>query len=312
MRRVQARPSTTSGIDLPRIDVPALVCATWSDQGLHTRGSFGGFEQIASEQKWLFTHGRPKWDVYYSDEALAWQKDFFDHFLKGEDNGFEARPAVRLEVRESLREYSVRAASDWPLPGTDYTPLYLDAAGEALSLLPPEDAAAARYESETGAAVFSHTFDQDTELSGHMKLRLWVSAEAGEDMDLFVGVEKLDRAGEVVHFCAKTGYVKGPVAMGWLRASQRALDEARSRPWQPVLRRDEARPIAPGEIVPVDVEILPSSTLFRAGETLRLVVQGRDLFEHPALAHGYPVNEGVHAIHTGGAYDSHLLVPVVR
>ena len=105
--------------------------------------------------------------------------------------------------------------------------------------------------------------------------------------------------------------MNGPVAMGWLRVSERALDEDRSTPWQPVLRHDDPRPLTPGEVVSVDVEILPSSTLLRAGESLELVVQGADLFEHPALGHAYSrdVNQGMHTIHAGGDYDSHLLVP---
>ena len=146
-----------------------------------------------------------------------------------------------------------------------------------------------------------------------MKLRLWVSTSEGADMDLFVGVQKLDADGDQVHFYAKTGYTKGPVAMGWLRVSERALDDERSMPWQPVLTHDDPQPLTPDEVVAVDIEILPSSTLFRAGESLRLVVQGRDLFAHPTLAHDYSrdVNVGVHSVHAGGAYDSHLLIPVI-
>jgi len=45
---------------LEQNEAPALVCASWSDQGLHTRGSFEGFSRIASRRKWLFTHGRKK------------------------------------------------------------------------------------------------------------------------------------------------------------------------------------------------------------------------------------------------------------
>ncbi len=310
MRWVQQRPSTTSGIDLPAIKVPALIAATWSDQGLHTRGSFEGYKRIASEQKWIFTHGRAKWDVYYSDEALAYQKDFFDHFLKGEDNGFDERPRVRLEVRVGLREYQVHYADDWPVPGTEYRPLYLDANG-TLAASTPGEAGTNSYHSDYSRAEFSHTFAEDTEITGNMKLKLFVSTDEGDDMDLFVGIRKLNAAGREVTFYAKTGYTKGPVAMGWLRVSQRALDEERSTPWQPVLTHDEKLPVERGSIIPVEIEILPSSALFRAGETLRLVVQGRDLFEHPALAHGYPVNRGNHTIHSGGEYDSHLLVPVV-
>lgn len=312
MRRIQARMMPPSGINLPDIQVPALICATWSDQGLHTRGSFEGFKQISSSQKWLFTHGRQKWETYYSEEALETQLAFFDHFLKGADNGFDARPAVRLEVRESLEAYSVRFVEDWPIPGMEYREMYLDAVSEGLNPTPQTSVATTEYDPSSEAASFTYTFDRDTELSGNMKLRLWVSTDSGDDMDLFVGVEKLDAAGEPVHFYAKTGYTKGPVAMGWLRVSHRELDEGRSTPWQPVLAHERSLEVSPGEIVAVEIEILPSSTLFRAGETLRLVVQGRDLFEHPMLAHARTVNEGLHKIHTGGEYDSHLLIPVVR
>ena len=96
--------------------------------------------------------------------------------------------------------------------------------------------------------------------------------------------------------------------------SERALDPEPSTPWQPWLSHSDPQPLTPNEIVPVEIEILPSSTLFRAGESLRVVVQGQDLFEHPSLAHNHSddVNLGTHSIHTGGQYDSHLLAPVVR
>ena len=164
--------------------------------------------------------------------------------------------------------------------------------------------------SREGGLQFSHVFTEDTEVTGHMKLKLWVSTTEGDDMDLFVAVEKLDRTGEEVHFFGKTGYAEGPVALGWLRVSERTLDAVASTPWQPVLSHDNPSPIAAGEIVPVEIEILPSSTRFLAGETLRLTIQGRDLFEHPALAHAYSANEGTHRIHSGRDHDSHLLLPI--
>jgi predicted acyl esterase len=39
--------------DLSAIEVPALVSASRSDQGLHTRGTLLGFAQFASPDKWL-------------------------------------------------------------------------------------------------------------------------------------------------------------------------------------------------------------------------------------------------------------------
>ena len=104
--------------DLAAIRVPALICGSFSDQGLHSKGCFDAFMRIGSEHKWLFTHGRGKWTVYYEEDALEYQRRFLDCFLKGADNGMLQRPRVRLEVRKTIDEYAVREEADWPLPST--------------------------------------------------------------------------------------------------------------------------------------------------------------------------------------------------
>jgi predicted acyl esterase len=303
----------TIGIDLGQVTAPALICASWSDHGLHTRGSFEAYKRIQSEQKWIFNHGRAKWNVFYGDEAIEYQRRFFDYFLKGEDNGMDEVRPIRLEVRESLRTYRVRYEDEWPIARTEYRELYLDGASGGLGEELPQAEAVADYAPLAESATFTITFDEDTEITGNMKLKLWVSTTEGTDMDLFVGIEKLDANGERVGFQGKAGYAETPAALGWLRVSERALDEARSTPAQPWLSHANPQPIEPDQIVPVEVEILPSSTFFYAGESLQVVVQGQDLFEHPSLAHDHSddVNKGTHSIHTGGEYDSHLLVPVI-
>ena len=311
MKQVQNRPASKSGIDLPKITVPALIAGTWSDQGLHSRGSFEGYKNISSEQKWLYTHGRQKWGVYYSDVALEYQTDFFDFFLKEVDNNFDQRPSVRLEVRETRDTYFVKYVDDWPVPNTEYRSLYLNAETGGLQTSQLSNRAQVSYDPLSESATFSIYIDEDTELSGNMKLKLWVATTEGDDMDLFVAVDKLDRNVNKIDFFAKMSYMHGPVSLGWLRVSQRGLDEERSTPWQPVLAHEESKPIEPNDVIPVEIEILPSSTMFRAGETLRVTVQGRDIVEHASLGHGYPVNQGMHSIHTGGPYDSHLLVPFI-
>ena len=115
--------------ELEKIVVPALICASWSDHGLHSRGGFEVYKRISSEHKWLYNHGRRKWEEYYSDEALAYQKRFFDHFLKGIDNDMVDTPRVRLEVRETKDTYTIRYEDEWPLARTTYTKLFLDADG---------------------------------------------------------------------------------------------------------------------------------------------------------------------------------------
>jgi hypothetical protein len=68
---------------LEQVTVPAYVVASWSDQGLHTRGTFEGFTRIGSARKWLDAHGGKKWGYYYSAEGLRRQQAFFDQFLLG-------------------------------------------------------------------------------------------------------------------------------------------------------------------------------------------------------------------------------------
>ena len=100
---------------LERITIPALICASWTDKGLHTRGSFELFRRISSPEKWLYTHGGLKWDRFYSEDGTAYQKKFFDYYLKGEQNGWPNTPRVRLEVRETRDEYQVRFENEFPL-----------------------------------------------------------------------------------------------------------------------------------------------------------------------------------------------------
>jgi uncharacterized protein len=308
----------TKAADFSRITVPAFVVASWSDQGLHTRGTFEGFKRIASERKWLEAHGRKKWGYYYEAESLKRQEAFFGHFLKDLPTEVSGWPRVRYEVRERAFTGTFKPAGDFPLPGTEYAPLYLDAAAGALRHEAPAEESVAVYDSERagrwrGRVTFDYRFDTETELVGNSKLRCWMSAPDSDDMDLFVAVQKLDAYGDHVGFPYYAVFEEGPVALGWIRASHRDLDEQRSTPWQPVLAHRRELKLSRDEIVPLEIEILPSGTRFAAGETLRLVVQGRDIYRYPRpliqAFHDDSVNQGQHVIHTGGRYDSYLLVP---
>ena len=303
--------------DLEAIEVPAYVVASWSDHGLHTRGTLEAYKRMRSKQKWLEVHGRKKWAYYYDPPRVEKQRQFFDHFLKQPGVAVPAWPKVLIEVRERAHVGTFRAEDEWPIARTELRKLYLDAGQGALLDAPAFSGSEARYEpqADEGRAVFDYVFAADTELTGHMKLHLWVEAVGANDMDLFVGVQKLDRQGEIVPFVFYALMENGPVALGWLRASHRDLDTQRSKPEQPVHTHTREVPLAPGERVPVEIEIWPSSTLFRAGERLRLVVQGQDLMREglpnaPFARHENTRNRGTHVIHTGGAFDSFLLVPV--
>jgi uncharacterized protein len=302
-------------IDLAAIRTPAWVVASWSDHGLHTRGTLEAFKAMASDQKWLTVHGQKKWAHYYQPANQRRREVFFDHFLQGRATSLPAWPRVEIEVREAHGIGQWRAEDEWPLARTVATPLWLGADG-ALQAAAPADDATVAYDATTGRAVFDHRFAEDTELTGHASLRLWVEADGSDDIDLFVALQKLDASGAPVGQTFYAFFEDGPVALGWLRASHRAVDPARSTPLQPVHHHETEERLAPGAIVPVDVEFWPASTRFAAGETLRLVVQGHDVMTEglpnlPFARHEETRNAGRHILHVGGAHPSHLLLPVI-
>jgi predicted acyl esterase len=306
--------------DLSKITVPAFVVASWTDHGLHNRGTLEGFKKIASKEKWLLVHGRKKWWHFYQPENVERQRQFFNRFLKGIDNHVKDWPRVRLEVREEFYVGKSRNENEWPLARTQYTKLFLNASDGKMSKSPFEKEAQVRYNvdditDKTQNAKFEFKFDEKAELTGHMKLKLWVQADGSDDMDLFVAIEKFDRSGYLVPFAFFGNHDDGPVALGWLRVSHRELDEKKSTPYQPFHKHQREIKLKAGEIVPVEIELWPSSTLFERGERLRIVVQGSDIYWYPEEIHtdGHlaTVNKGEHVIYTGGKYDSHLLVPVI-
>jgi predicted acyl esterase len=299
---------------------PAYIVASWTDHGMHTRGTLEGFKKIASEKKWLEVHGRKKWAYYYDLASVRRQQEFFDYFLKGIPTSVTQWPKVRLEVREKFYVGAMKAENEWPIARTQYTKLYLDAKTGSLARGAIAQEASCRYSArgeEQGShrAQFDFAFDEPTELIGHMKLKLWAAAEGADDMDVFVAIQKLDAAGQIVPFAFWAHFDDGPVALGWLRASHRELDAAKSTEYQPVLLHRRELKIEPGAIVPLEIEIWPSGTRWEVGEKLRLVVQGTDIYDYPkptmADRHEDTVNRGHHVIYTGGKHDSHLLVPVV-
>ena len=301
--------------ELERIEVPILACGSFSDQQLHSRGSFRAFERAGSPHRWLYTHRGGKWATYYSEEALAFQSRFFAYFLKSEHNGMLEVPPVRLEVREdrdTIRE--VRFEGKWPLPRTRWMDLHLRADG-GLTDTPASETGAVSFDMRAGHTSFLWDIPEDTEISGPMALRLFVEARQAEDVYLFVGVQKL-HAGRVVPFEGSYGYGFDRVTTGWLKATLRKLDPDRSTPWRPVHTYDEAQPVEPGEVVPVEIALLPSSTFFRGGEKLRLVVQGRWFSPRNPFFGQFPAAYergpwGSCVLHCGAEHDARLRIPII-
>lgn len=294
---------------LEQISLPMLVCASFSDHGLHTTGSFRAFERAGSKHKWVYTHRTGKWDAFYSPEVQLLTRQFMDCFLKGDtSSGFLARAPVRLEVRSSRDVvHAVRDEQTWPLQRT--VPVQLHLGPTQLQREAAATPSVLEHPARGGQTRLRLTFTEDTELTGPMKLKLWVEAAGSDDLVIFVAVGKRDRAGAVVHFFGSVGNREDLVSRGFCRVSRRALDPTRSTALAPVPLGTSEQPLKPGEVVPVEIALEPHSTFFAKGEVLELILASDEIIPSPPYRKYVGCNRGAHRFHVGGQYDAHLLVP---
>ena len=328
--------------DWSKVTVPFLSSANWGGQGLHLRGNIEGYTRAASEKKWLEVHGLEHWTHFYTPYGVDLQKRFFDHFLRGVENGWEEQPAVTLQVRHIdagehgsiAGRFIPRAENSWPLERTEWTRYNLH--GADCTLRPDEPGADAQTEYDAtgpGATFLSPAFNEPTEITGPLAARLYISSST-TDADIFLVVRVFDPTGaEVVFRGAMDAHT--PVAQGWLRASHRRVDARRSQPYRPYHPHTTREPLEPGQIYELDVEIWPTSVVMPAGYRIALTVRGKDYeYEGPVdegdnTAHRYPsrgvgpfvhndpvdrpaeVFGGTVRVHTGGPHESYLLLPVI-
>jgi hypothetical protein len=301
---------------LDQIDVPLLSAGNWGGAGLHLRGNIEGFVRSASPSKWLELHVGTHYESFYLPAYLARQKRFFARFLKGENNGWDDEPRVRLEIRGPERAFE-RSEHEWPLARTQWQKYYLDSA-HMLSLDAPVASARTSYRSlGEGLSFLTEPFAEATEFTGPLMARLWV-ASSTTDLDLFLSLRMFAPDGSEVVFVGASD--TEPVTRGWLRASHRKLDEAMSRPYRPYHAHDEIQKLEPGRAYPVDVEIWPTSIVFPKGYRLALTVQGRD-YEAPGVSgrilHDHETDrprrefDGINTILTGPDHESFLLLPFI-
>lgn len=296
--------------DLKKIRIPTYVCASW--QHFHLAGSIETFMKVRTTKKWLRTHREQEWPDLYNPNNIEDLRRFFDRYLKEIHNGWEMTPKVRLEVMDAYDyDYqSNRPEKEFPLARTQYKKLYLDAGNNSLSQEPLTVESKTSYDSEKGLVNFDFTFNEDTELTGFMKLHMWVEADGHDDMDLFVNIQKLDTKGNWL----PTSILGEPHPGSWgkLRVSHRALDEKQSKDFLPVLSHTKEEKLKPGEIVPVDIGIVPISRIWHKGQQLRIQLSGHYIREGWFEPLTWETdNHGNHIVHTGGKYDSYLQVPVI-
>ncbi|KAG4270386.1 hypothetical protein FPRO04_11545 [Fusarium proliferatum] len=275
------------------------------------------------------------------------KSQFFDFYCKPEivkDTNWEfSTPRVRLSLLgfeadgSSATTVIERPEQNYPLTRQKLRTLYLDGTTGNLVDLRPDQESIKSYEGRSlrDGLTFTTTFDVATELAGYPKAVLHMSCTDHDDFDVGVQIRKTDNKGrQLSHLnypCpvhieevpdVNTAKTLGP--QGFLRASHHVslngdggpvVSDDVSRETDVLYSHRVRQPISPGAIVRLEIPIWPIGMVFAAGEGIALNVSGHDMClpetDLCRLREPEDQNVGRHYVHTGGKYDSHLVIPVI-
>lgn len=225
---------------------------------------------------------------------------FFDHWLKGIDNGVMRERPVLIQVKHAQEGVEWRALDRWPSDAkrsryylspeaapvnpairggprpwfdgrlTEQPPA-TKAKGVTLTGLPPVAPFIVYGYTVAGVEAYSANYTLPAqvlgrEIVGRPTARIWIESPA-QDADVYVYLEAIHRRGgaEVI-------------ASSALRASHRKTGPAPydtgGVPWQ-THRRADAQPLKPGEPVALDIAFSATAYALQPGDMLRLSVTSR-------------------------------------
>ncbi|MDR1069774.1 MAG: CocE/NonD family hydrolase [Gracilibacteraceae bacterium] len=273
-----------------------------------------------ADRPWHSMHG----------EILRW----YDYWLKGIDTGVLDEPKVKYWV---MGENKWRAGEDWPLPETVWTKYYLNTwerlraepfRPHSLDSCDEPDAFVQMSPTLTNRVerlrYLSDPLPEDTLVVGPVVLKLFASLD--QDDTAWIVILK-DVGPDVSVQTAREGETERPavpereLTRGWLKASLRATDPERSKPWKPFhwLTKEKEEKIVPGEIVEYDIEIIATSNMFKQGHRICLEITCADQTTGVAgltnveyiANHIANTRTTLHKIYRSEKYPSHLLLPVI-
>ncbi|HSW11612.1 MAG TPA: CocE/NonD family hydrolase [Solimonas sp.] len=329
-----------------RIRVPVLLLGGWRD-GLSQRGApemYHALAQRSGVETRLYmdpcTHKgcgapfAPTTNPPDRDDLQATMFEFLAKYLL--DAPTPARSAVRAYVQGSNRYIQ---DSQWPPRATRYQRLYL--ADGALSATRPEAETSAAYFSNPLAGL-SMTFDQYGTVAASPYIPLDQRLETAQGITYRTAVleQPLILVGPaVLSLVAKstasdTDWIvkladvhpdgtEAIITNGYLRASHRELDTARSREGVPYHTHVNPTPIEPGAFLPYEVEVWPTAYELAAGHRLQVRIVSYDVPTHaPASIHLdladplatqlTPMLPAINTLREGGATPSSILLPVYQ
>ncbi|MEK9280930.1 MULTISPECIES: CocE/NonD family hydrolase [unclassified Bradyrhizobium] len=302
---------------------------------MHWQGAQHYFQNCNAPKKLIFTgpaHVERPFHSYH-DEIIRW----FDHWLKGKQTGIMDEPAVKYWVMGANKW---RTGADWPLPETQWKKMFLSGWERLTEEAPEPSSHTSNADNEPDSFVqmpltktrkiqklryMTDPLPEDLLVAGPISLTLYAAID--DDDTNWIVVLK-DVGPDVSVVTAREGERDVPTDLkereltrGWLKASYRALDEARSKPWAPFhkLTREARKPVVPGEINEYKIEILSTANQFNKGHRICLEIMSMDVptgvcamtnVEY-APYHICRSKTVVHKVYHTADHPSHLLLPII-
>ncbi len=329
------------------ITVPALNFGGWYD--LFLGGTLANYQAMKSRTAQKLVIG--PWVHGYNGGVFA-ERNFglmahdgvadvttdqirwFDHWLKGDDNGVDTEAPVKLFIM-GLDQW--REEQDWPLPDTQWHKYYLDSDGQATA-----DGGKLSSDMPTRAALDSYVYDPSdpvptvggaTFLPG-----LFVAANAGP-RDQQVVESRSDVLCYTSAVLEQELEVTGPVTLVlYVRSSAPDTDftgklvdvypDGRAMILTDGILRaryrdgfDKPKSLTPGEIYCIEVDLVATANVFAAGHRIRLEVSSSNFprFDRNTNTGGVIATEteadfklATNEILHGADHPSHLVLPIIE
>jgi len=324
-----------SEANLKKITIPAYTGAGWHSYTykMHLQGAQNWYAGIEGPKKLLLTGPSHLERPFHAlhDEIVRW----YDYWLKGVDTGIMNEPPVKAWVMGANRW---RYGSDWPLPETRWTKYYL----HSWERLRPEPFVTRGRDGYREPDTFvqmpptqtrtiqklrylTDPLSEDVLVIGPISLTFYAAIDQDDtnwiiilkDVGPDVSVQRA--LGEDVS--VPSNLYERELTRGWLKASHRALDEKRSKPWKPwhKLTRAAQQKVVPGEVNEYQVEILSTANLFEKGHRICLEITSLDLPSGAGFGNNFESvpfhvcssKTVVHRIYHNEEYPSHLLLPII-
>jgi predicted acyl esterase len=248
------------------------------------------------------------------------QRRFFDHYLKGVDNGIEREPRYAYITLNAPKDSAWTQSNQLPGVGAKATPLFLaggphgdlglarPAAGKTGFTVDydvgPPDAFAfwPGVMDDKGLTFTTPPLDRPLTVRGHPVVRLKVATSTPEAF-VFAYLEDVAPDGKVEVIS------HGRLAASQRKVSTKAPYDTMGLPWHSGLKADAA-PMTPGKAEDLVFDLLPTSIIFQPGHRLRLTLAGADGRQRN-LESVKMTPPPVLTVSLGGADGSTLSLPVV-